>query len=75
MTLKILALAVRLYRANPARPHCDGAAGMHVLACRLVTALLPAAILSGIGGEGYDGCFVKNPARQWDDLKPYKGRH
>ena len=27
-------LLIAVYRANPLRPHCDGAAGRHVWLCR-----------------------------------------
>ena len=36
----MLELAVRIYRANPVRPHCG--AGRHTLLCRLIVPHLPA---------------------------------
>lgn len=36
----MLGLAVRIYRANPVRPHCGY--GYHTLLCRLIVPWLPA---------------------------------
>jgi hypothetical protein len=36
----MLDLLVRVYRANPFRPHCASAEGRHAWPCRLVSAVL-----------------------------------
>lgn len=38
----MLELAVKIYRANPVRPHCGH--GRHVLLCRLIVPYLPAVM-------------------------------
>jgi hypothetical protein len=33
---KIFQMAIRVYRANPIRPHCNGTPAGHVLLCNLL---------------------------------------